>query len=48
MITSKRNQVVAQVFLIVLAFLWLVPMIGMVMASFRPFSDTATRPVRPW
>ena len=32
MIQNRRNQILAQIFLIVLAFLWLVPMIGMVMA----------------
>lgn len=48
MIQSRRNQILAQIFLIVLAFLWLVPMIGMVMASFRPFSETASAGFFSW
>ena len=48
MIQSRRNQIIAQIFLITLAFLWLVPMIGMVMASFRPFSETASQGFFSW
>ena len=48
MIASKRNQIIAQVFLIVLAFLWLVPMLGMLMASFRDFNDTASNGFFSW
>ena len=48
MIASRRNQIIAQVFLILLGVLWMLPMIGMLMASFRPFSDTASNGFFSW
>ncbi|MGI9606167.1 MAG: carbohydrate ABC transporter permease [Acidimicrobiales bacterium] len=44
MIATKRSQNIAQVFLLLMAVLWLLPMIGMVISSFRPFSETSTDP----
>lgn len=48
MIASRRNQILAQIFLIALAILWLVPMLGMVLSSFRPYAETSTDGFFSW
>ena len=48
MITRRRNQVIAQVFLFTFAILWLVPLFGMVVAAFRPFSETSVEGFFSW
>ena len=44
MISSRRNQIIAQVFLFAMAVLWLLPIFGMVVSSFRPYAETSTDP----
>ena len=44
MIATRRSQIIAQVFLFAMAAIWLLPIFGMVLASFRPFSETSTDP----
>ncbi len=44
MITRRRNQVLAQAFLFILAFIWLLPIVGMVISAFRPYAETSVDP----
>ncbi|MEM9465769.1 MAG: carbohydrate ABC transporter permease [Actinomycetota bacterium] len=48
MIASRRNQIIAQIFLVILAAIWLMPILGMVNAAFRPFSETASQGFFSW
>jgi len=47
-ITKKRNAILAQIFLITLVILWMVPLVGMVASSFRPLSETSTDGIFSW
>jgi multiple sugar transport system permease protein len=47
-ITKKRNVYLAQIFLVVLVALWMVPLIGMVVSSFRPLADTNADGIFSW
>jgi multiple sugar transport system permease protein len=47
-IASRRNQIIAQIFLAILAFIWLLPILGMVNAAFRPFAETASDGFFSW
>jgi multiple sugar transport system permease protein len=44
MISSRRNQIIAQVFLFAMALLWMLPILGMIISSFRPYAETSTDP----
>ncbi len=48
MLTTRRNRILTQIFLSTMAFIWLVPIIGMVFSSFRPFAETATDGFFSW
>lgn len=41
MLTTRRSRIITQAFLISMAFLWMVPIVGMVFSSFRPFAETS-------
>lgn len=47
-ITKKRNVYLAQFFLITLVALWMVPLVGMVVSSFRPLADTNANGIFSW
>ena len=47
-ITKKRNVYLAQIFLVVLVALWMVPLVGMVVSSFRPLADTNANGIFSW
>lgn len=44
MISTRRSQIIAQVFLFLMAIVWLFPMFGMVLSSFRPYAETSRDP----
>ena len=44
MIATRRSQIIPPVFLIVMAAIWLFPIAGMVISSFRPYQETSTDP----
>ncbi len=48
MITSVRSRVFAQIFLITIVFLWMIPIIGMIISSFRPYSETSSDGFFSW
>lgn len=48
MITSVRSRVLAQVFLITMVLLWMIPIIGMVVSSLRPYSETSSQGFFSW
>lgn len=47
-ITRKRNVYLAQIFLVLLVALWMVPLVGMVASSFRPLADTNANGIFSW
>ncbi|NNC79471.1 MAG: carbohydrate ABC transporter permease [Acidimicrobiales bacterium] len=40
MITTRSSRIAAQIFLIVLVVIWMVPLVGMIFSSFRPYVET--------
>jgi len=48
MITSRFSRIFAHVFLISLILLWLIPLVGMVFASFRPYAETQADGFLSW
>lgn len=48
MITSVRSRVFAQIFLITMVFLWMIPILGMIISSFRPYSETSSDGFFSW
>lgn len=48
MIASRTSRWFAQIFLLVLTVFWMVPLLGMVVASFRPYSETSTQGFFSW
>ncbi len=44
MLTTKRNQYLAQGFLLVFSLLWVFPIVGMVLSAFRPYAETSNNP----
>ena len=48
MITSLRSRLFAQLFLITMTVLWMIPIAGMVVASFRPYAETSNDGFFSW
>ncbi len=48
MITSVRSRVFAQIFLVTMVILWMIPIVGMVISSFRPYAETSSAGFFSW
>jgi multiple sugar transport system permease protein len=48
MITSLRSRVFAQIFLVTMVIIWMIPIVGMAVSSFRPYAETSSQGFFSW
>ena len=48
MITSLRSRVFAQIFLVTMVIIWMIPIVGMAVSSFRPYEETSSKGFFSW